>query len=97
MGIKKIQAAELGFSGGKRVSQFNKANPITPLINSIATLFFGSNYMKTYENYFGSTTFTRRYESGLRLSVNALYEDRMPLDNTTNYTFFKKDSANFYT
>ena len=49
--------------------------------------------MKTYENYFSSVGFSKRYESGLRFGINALYEDRIPLDNTTNFTFFKKDSA----
>ena len=47
------------------------------------------NFMKTYENTFGSINFNKRYESGLRFNVNALYEDRKPLDNTTNFIFFK--------
>ena len=82
------------FSAGKRVTQFNKESPVTPLINSINTLFFGDNFMKAYENIFAHTGYSKRFESGLRLSVNALYEDRIPLNNTTNYTFFKKDSIN---
>ena len=50
--------------------------------------------MKTYENVFGEIGFAKRYENGLRLSVNALYEDRKPIDNTTKFTLFKKDSGN---
>ena len=42
------------FSGGKRVSQFNPDNPIGPVLNEFYTLFFRDNYMKIYENYFGS-------------------------------------------
>ncbi len=80
------------FAGGRRVTQFNRESPITPLINSISTLFYGDNLMKTYENWFGSAGYSRRFESGLRISVNALYEDRRPLNNTTRFTFFKKDS-----
>jgi hypothetical protein len=91
---KKLRRQAWAFSGGKRVSQFNSQNPITPFINSINTLFWGDNFMKTYENYFGSIGFSKRYESGLRFGVNALYEDRIPLDNTTLFTFFKKDSVN---
>ncbi|HEX4849406.1 MAG TPA: DUF5686 and carboxypeptidase regulatory-like domain-containing protein, partial [Puia sp.] len=34
------------FSGGKRVSQFNPENPISPLLNEIYTLFLRENYMK---------------------------------------------------
>jgi len=50
--------------------------------------------MKTYENYFGQVGYSKRFESGLHLSVNALYEDRIPLNNTTKFTVFKKDSVN---
>lgn len=91
---KKLKRQTWTFSGGKRVNQFNKANPITALTNSINTLFWGDNFMKIYENYFGSINFSKRYESGLRFNVNALYEDRIPLDNTTDFVFFKKDTIN---
>lgn len=91
---KKLKRQTLTVSGGKRVSQFNKANPISALTNSINTLFWGDNFLKIYENYFGEATFSKRYESGLRFSVNTLYEDRLPLDNSTNFTFFKRDTIN---
>jgi len=89
---KKFKRFAWTFSGGKRVSEFNKESPLLPLVNSISTLFYGDNFIKTYENYFGSINFSKRYESGLRFNVNALYEDRIPLHNTTYFTFFK-DSA----
>jgi hypothetical protein len=91
---KKIKRESWTLSAGKKVNQFNKESPITPFNNSINTLFWGDNFMKTYENWFGSVGFAKRYESGLRFSVNALYEDRRPLNNTTNFTVFKKDSIN---
>ena len=91
---KKLKRQTWIFSGGKRVSQFNKANPITPLSNTISTLLYGDNYMKIYENYFGSVNFSKRYESGLRFNVNALYEDRIPLSNTTDFVIFKNSVKN---
>ncbi|MEO6550135.1 MAG: DUF5686 and carboxypeptidase regulatory-like domain-containing protein [Ferruginibacter sp.] len=90
----RLRRHSWNFSGGKRVIQFNKESPITPLVNSINTLFFGDNLMKTYENIFSEVGYSKRFESGLRLSVNALYEDRIPLNNTTKFTFFKSDSVN---
>ncbi|MEJ7610922.1 MAG: DUF5686 and carboxypeptidase regulatory-like domain-containing protein [Ferruginibacter sp.] len=90
---RKIRRYALAFSGGKRVSWFNKEGAITPLTNTISTLFFGKNYLKTYENYFGSIAWNKRYENGLRLTLSTLYEDRIPLDNTSNFTIFKKDSV----
>lgn len=81
------------FAGGKRVSQFNKDSKLSPLINSIATLFYGRNYMKTYENYFGSAQYRTRFQSGVRVGLEVLFEDRLPLNNTTNFTFDKSDSV----
>ena len=91
---QKIKRTEWAFSGGKRISQFNKESPITPLVNSISTLFYGDNFMKTYENIFAAAGFIKKYESGLNFTVKGLYEDRIPLNNTTNFTFFKNDSIN---
>lgn len=81
-------------SGGKRVSQFNKEGKFLPLSNTISTLLYGKNYLKTYENYFGSIGYNRRFENGLRFSVYGLYENRIPLNNTTKFTINKSDSSN---
>ena len=91
---QKLKRQSWTIAGGKRVSQFNKESAVSPFFNSFGILFFGDNYMKTYENYFGSIGFAKRFESGLRFAVNTSYEDRIPLDNTTNFTFRKKDSIN---
>jgi hypothetical protein len=76
------------FSGGRRVSQFDPDNPISETVNSLYTLIARENYMKIYENVFGELLSSSRLDNGLRITVNALYEDRMPLDNTTNYSLF---------
>ena len=91
---KKLKQQTWSLSGGKRVSEFNKESRLNPLFTSIGILLYGNNYIKTYKNYFGNINFNKRYESGLRFFLNALYEDRIPLNNTTYFTFFKKDSAN---
>ncbi len=91
---QKIKRETWNFSGGKRVSQYNKDIPVPPLANTISTLFYGKNYMKTYENYFGEISFNKKYESGLNFTIGALYEDRIPLYNSTKFTFYQKDSVN---
>jgi hypothetical protein len=89
----KLKRYSVAFSGGKRVSSFNKDGGITALDNSISTLFYGNNYLKTYENYFASVGYNRRYESGVSLQITALYEDRIPLDNTSDFVFKKERSV----
>ncbi|HUS03576.1 MAG TPA: DUF5686 and carboxypeptidase regulatory-like domain-containing protein [Chitinophagaceae bacterium] len=90
---KKLKREEWSFSGGTRISQFNKESNITALGNSISTLFFGNNNLKIYKNVFSEISFTKRFESGFRFSINALYEDRIPLDNTTDFVIIDKNRS----
>jgi hypothetical protein len=78
-------------SGGKRVSQFNRLNPIDALTNSVSTLFYTNNWMKIYENWFGQLEYNNKFESGLRLNVNLNFEDRLPVHNTTDFSLFNKE------
>lgn len=81
-------------SVGKRVSQFNKKNPIDPIINTMSTIYYGNNYMKVYENYFGELNYNKSWENGMGLDVGLLYEDRIPLENSTIYTKHDGDVVN---
>ncbi|MGZ8561960.1 MAG: DUF5686 family protein, partial [Flavisolibacter sp.] len=81
---------QLVLSGGKRVLQFNSDNPINALTNSLYTLLLKKNYMKIYENWFGEISYGRRFENGLRTQFMATWENRLPLTNTTDYSFFSK-------
>lgn len=74
-------------AGGKRVSQFNSDDPIPEWVNGIYTLFQRRNYMKIYENYFAELTSSTRLDNGLRLTIKGWYEDRLPIANTTDYSF----------
>lgn len=69
-------------SGGKRLSQYNNADPISPLANAIHTLFWGQNYMKLYENIYTSIGFAKGYESGFDWNVFARYENRTYVSNS---------------
>jgi hypothetical protein len=80
-------------SGGKYISQFNNENPVSPLMNEVYTLVRKENYMKLYEKYFGGVQFSKDYHNGLKFSVSGRYEDRMPLNNTTDYSFWNKSKT----
>ncbi|MEO6948227.1 MAG: DUF5686 and carboxypeptidase regulatory-like domain-containing protein [Ginsengibacter sp.] len=84
----KLQA--FFFAGGKRVSQFYKESQIDGLSNTIGSLLYGRNLMKIYENYFAKAGYTKAWESSARLRVEVGYEDRIPLNNTTDYIWNKK-------
>jgi hypothetical protein len=77
--------SSVNFNAGKRVYQFNNANPILALDNSIATLFWERNYMKLYEAWFGRLGFVNGIGEGATVSGSVSYQDRIPLENTTDY------------
>lgn len=81
--------------GGKRVSQFNRDNPVSPIANIVYTLLFKENYMKLYENWFGELRFRRRFQSSAIFTAGISYEDRIPVENTTDYSF-KKDTGKHF-
>ncbi|HZE85915.1 MAG TPA: DUF5686 family protein, partial [Puia sp.] len=82
-------------SGGRRVSQFNPDNPISETLNGLYTLLARRNYMKIYENSFAEISSIRRLDNGLRISANVRYEDRSPLENTTDYSLIKVKNRSF--
>jgi hypothetical protein len=84
--------SSISISGGKWIYQFNNANPITPLLNSLSSLFYERNYMKIYEAWFGRVDYSKSLGEGVRLFAALQFQDRMPLENTTDYTF--KNSEN---
>ena len=89
----KLKRYSIFISGGKRVSEFNKDGQFSQFNNTISTLIYGNNYMKTYENYFAGVGYNRTLENGLRFSTSALFENRIPLDNISTFTFRKSKSA----
>jgi hypothetical protein len=82
-------------AGGKRVSQFDPEDPIGPAMNAFYTLFFRDNFMKIYENYFGSVQYRKRFDNGFRIEASLLYENRMPLNNTSDFSFFGNKEKQF--
>lgn len=84
---------ELGFIGGSKMEQFNSANPISELINTIATGFFRTNYMKIYDRSFMAINFKQEVVNGILLNISAEYNWRKPLLNNTDESFLRNGIA----
>jgi len=89
--FNNINYATIGISGGTKTAQFNSAEPISKFVNSISSLFFKDNYMKLYNLEFAEINYAQDIANGLNLNAKVAYEQRKPLFNTTDYSFFKKD------
>ncbi len=82
-------------AGGKRTSQLNRESPIRPFSNSVNTLLFNRNYMKIDENWFTEFNYRRQMDNGLRYQLGVLYEDRLPLENTTDFSIIHYGTQKF--
>ena len=85
----------VGIEGGKYVFQLNSSNPIDPLYNSFATLIDRHNFLKIYERMQAGVFAGRNYGNGLRWAVWMGYQQRLPLENTTDFSFAKTDKGGF--
>lgn len=81
----------LRLSGGNEVPQFNNDNPISPIGNTIVSLFFERNFAKFYERNFSELFYSQELVNGIYLFAQLGYEERKPLFNTTDYVLIDND------
>lgn len=79
----------IGIEGGKYVFQINTGSSVTPFLNTFATLLKGENYLKIYERWQGSVFYNRSLGNGIGFGGRVEYQSRIPLDNSTSYTWAK--------
>lgn len=94
--FNNISKPFLTVSGGVETQQFNEAQPISTLVNSISSLFFEDNYMKIYDKGFAEIGYSQEVLNGINIYSTLAYERRKALVNTTDQVFFN-DEADAYT
>lgn len=82
-----------GVAGGKYVYQYNPNSAVTPIYNTVLNLLSGYNYLKLYERMSGMLAFNKNYGNGLQWSASASFERRLPLANTTNFSWSKSSES----
>ena len=93
--FNKVNKLEFSISGGNKVSQFNLSRPITPLVNTLASLILEKNDMKLYELNFGQIDYSQEVFNGLHLYGTLGFENRKPLFNTTDFVIFPSKKTNY--
>jgi hypothetical protein len=86
----KKYASSVSISGGKRVFQFNNNSPIGERGNSLSCLQSEENRIKSYEAIYLRGSYKKGIGDGFTWTVGFQYQDRMPLNNRTNYTWRDK-------
>jgi hypothetical protein len=82
-------------SGGSDVFQFNNDNPVSPFVNTIATLTSGVNRLKIYEARYATIDYGQGLEDGFNFGARLQYQDRLPLENTTDFAFRRRKGVDF--
>ncbi|TCP28102.1 carboxypeptidase-like protein [Tenacibaculum skagerrakense] len=85
-----IDRPRLSISVGIDVVQFDERNPISSFYNTLYSLIDKSNYAKFYEKTFAQVNFSKEVTPGIDVFSSFGYEDRKPLFNTTDYSFFSR-------
>lgn len=88
--ISNLQAT---LSGGSTIEQFNAANPISRVVNSVATAFFRNNFMKLYDRNFLALNIRDEIVNGISLTANLEYNRRKPLFNNTDESILRNDKG----
>lgn len=87
----------MAIAGGKYISQLNNEQPVGELINSYVSLVQQLNYFKIYERWIAGFQVKRNYGNGFSWNASIQYEDRIPLQNTTTFSFVNKRNINEFT
>jgi|CXWL01.1.fsa_nt_gi hypothetical protein len=91
----KKYATSISLSGGKRVFQFNNNSPIGQRGNTLSCLQSERNRIKSYEAIYFRGSFRKGMGNGFSFVTGFQYQDRMPLDNRTNYTWRDKPNREY--
>ena len=80
---------------GQITKDFSEIMGIHPLENTVSSLFFRRNYLKLYEDHFVEASNTIDIANGLQLYTKLKYSHRIMLDNTSDYSFFYRDTRDY--
>ncbi|GAO44492.1 hypothetical protein FPE01S_03_05290 [Flavihumibacter petaseus NBRC 106054] len=91
----KGYGSTLTAAAGKYVFQFNNANPIGSLVNSLSSLIWESNYMKLYEAAWFQAGYSKGIGNGMTVFTSFQFQDRSPLENTTGFSWRNVKDKNY--
>lgn len=93
--INRKKNQGLSFQLGSRVQDFNSLGSLDPAFNTFQTTFNKLNILKLYEKRFAYSSFFTRILPGFSLETHLEYSDRLPLVNTSFYSFRKISDQSF--
>jgi hypothetical protein len=90
-----LSGTTFGLRGGRYIYQFNNGDPINEQVNAFYSILFRQNYMKLYEQDFGTVYWAHRINSGFTYRANLTYAQRRELFNSSNYSLYNKPEREY--
>lgn len=87
--------SRIGIKVKSIAEQYNQADPISPLVNSLYSLLKNENYMKVFKESGIESSYFSELSNGLFLSSNIKYVKRDPLKNTSDILLIDDKSKLF--
>ncbi len=85
-----MRSGNLYLRSGSQSDEFSSSG-VNPLVNTVSSLFFRKNWMKLYDSFYFIAGHSRDLANGLNLSLSGMYEQRRQLENSTSFSFFRRD------
>lgn len=83
----------IGAEGGKYVYQYNADNPVLQWFNTYSTLLYRQSDLKIHERWDASVFARKNYGNGFMWFAKASWQERLPLQNTTTYSWIKGEES----
>jgi hypothetical protein len=93
--FRQKKFSSIGFKLKSITEQFNRQEPIMPVLNSIYTLFENENYMKLFKESGMELNYFSELINGIYFYGNINYMQRDPLKNSTNLLISDDKSQQF--
>ncbi|MGJ8685656.1 MAG: DUF5686 and carboxypeptidase regulatory-like domain-containing protein [Nonlabens sp.] len=93
--FNRTNRRSLRLSAGTGVQQINNSDPISTLENTLSSLLFERNFAKFYELDYARASYSQELFNGFFTSLTVGYEQRQPLNNTTDQVIFKQSDVDY--
>lgn len=88
-----LKMSNLWINTGHKIEDINEEYGVTPFVNAMASLLFKKNYARYEEKQFIELGHIFEVTNGLKLGCELGYYDRKALNNSTNFSFFRRDET----
>jgi len=81
--------------GGQESSDFNSSSGVQPFVNTVSSLFFKESFINLYQRSYCGIRHSIEIFNGFDTQIGASYEWRRQLHNTTDYSFFFRNTKDY--